>query len=126
MGTRVTYRGYSVDERQIALIQEVVERLWERGRSAISVELCRQWDWRQPNGALKDIACRGLLLKLERAGSIRLPPTKRATFYPGRTRPHPEPCRIDTRPIEGPLGTGCPLNGFRCAAGEPRRRCSTA
>lgn len=109
METRVTYRGYSVDERQIGLIQEVAERLWERGRSAISVELCRQWNWRQPNGALKDIACRGLLLKLERTGSIRLPASKRATFYPGRKRPHPEPCHIDTRPIEGPLGDWLPI-----------------
>jgi len=43
------------------------------GRSRISVELCRQWDWHNQQGRPKDMAARTLLLKLERAGHIRLP-----------------------------------------------------
>jgi hypothetical protein len=109
METVVTYRGHAIDEQQIAEIQTVAGQVWDRGRSAISVELCRQWDWRQPNGALKNIVCRGLLLKLERAGTIRLPASKRAAFYPGRKRPHPKPCGIDTRPVEGPLNDWLPI-----------------
>jgi len=53
------------------------------GRSLISLELCRQWDWRNHNGQYKDMACRNLLLKLERAGCILLPERQRK--YMGRS-----------------------------------------
>ena len=49
--------------------------LWHRTR--ISRELCKLWDWRNANGQLKDMACRTLLLKLERAGHITLPIRRR-------------------------------------------------
>lgn len=42
-------------------------------RTKISRELCELWNWRNANGQLKDMACRTLLLKLERAGHITLP-----------------------------------------------------
>ena len=45
----------------------------EWGRTRISVELCRQWDWHNQQGRPKDMAARTLLLKLERAGHFRLP-----------------------------------------------------
>ena len=47
------------------------------GRTRLSVELCELWDWCAPNGQLKDMACRNLLLRLEQAGQIRLPPRQR-------------------------------------------------
>ena len=47
---------------------------WHRKR--ISKQLCELWDWRGPNGQLKDIACRDLLRKLERRGQITLPPSR--------------------------------------------------
>jgi hypothetical protein len=42
-------------------------------RTRLSEELCRRWDWRNAQGRIKDMAARTLLLKLERAGHIRLP-----------------------------------------------------
>lgn len=45
---------------------------WHRTR--LSRELCIVWDWKAPNGQYKDMACRGLLLKLEKLGRITLPP----------------------------------------------------
>ena len=47
------------------------------GRSRLSVKLCELWDWRAANGQLKDMACRNLLLRLEKAGHIVLPPRQR-------------------------------------------------
>ena len=44
------------------------------GRSHLSRRLCRLWDWRQPNGAYREIACRDLLRQLEERGLIELPP----------------------------------------------------
>ena len=44
--------------------------------------LCEAWQWRQPNGALRDMVCRGLLLMLERAGQITLPPVSYVRHNP--------------------------------------------
>lgn len=44
---------------------------WNRTR--LSKELCRHWNWRRETGALKDIACRSLLRRLEQLGHIQLP-----------------------------------------------------
>ena len=43
----------------------------------LSAQLCEAWQWRQANGALCDMVCRGLLLMLHRAGEIELPPAAR-------------------------------------------------
>ncbi|RKY41967.1 MAG: hypothetical protein DRP85_04440 [Candidatus Makaraimicrobium thalassicum] len=43
----------------------------------MSRELCKLWNWRTANGQLKDMACRTLLLKLERTGHIVLPARRR-------------------------------------------------
>ena len=44
---------------------------WSRWR--LSRELAAHWDWRNEAGALKDMAARTLLLKLEQRGLIELP-----------------------------------------------------
>jgi len=41
---------------------------WNRTR--LSRELCLLWNWRNHAGRLKDMACRGLLLKLQAQGRI--------------------------------------------------------
>ena len=46
-------------------------------RTKISRELCKLWNWRNANGQLKDMSCRTLLLKLERAGHVVLPSRRR-------------------------------------------------
>ncbi len=47
------------------------------GRSRLSQELCRLWNWQGLNGQLKDMASRTMLLKLERNGLIKLPARQR-------------------------------------------------
>jgi hypothetical protein len=44
---------------------------WHRSR--LSQEICVAWNWVNANGRLKDMACRTMLLKLERQGYLRLP-----------------------------------------------------
>jgi len=46
------------------------------GRSRLSVAVCEQWNWRRPDGQVKDIACRELLRKLETYGLLILPPRR--------------------------------------------------
>ena len=69
--------GREVGQRDIQVIKRFIANNPSWGRSRLSVELCRRWDWRGANQQLKDMACRTLLLKLERAGHIVLPPRQR-------------------------------------------------
>jgi hypothetical protein len=61
----------------VGLIRRLLSEHPDWGRSRLSVALCELWDWRADNGRLKDMACRSLLLRLEQAGAIRLPPRQR-------------------------------------------------
>jgi hypothetical protein len=70
-------RGRQIDHNDLETIGRVITAHWAQGRSAISRILCRQWNWYQANGRLKDRACRVLLLKLEEKGEITLPPRMR-------------------------------------------------
>ena len=79
---------------------------WNRTR--LSRELCRRWDWRNGAGRLKDMACRTLLLKLERRGQIRLPARQRPSPNALRNRQALDlPC--DRTPVGGTLGELQPL-----------------
>lgn len=69
-------RGRPVTPQDLNGIRSIVHQYWEQGRTFISKELCRIWNWHQPNGALKDMACRELLRRLEQKGLITLPPKK--------------------------------------------------
>jgi hypothetical protein len=78
----------------------------EASRWALSRKLCEAWNWKQANGALRDMVCRGLLLMLERAGEIELPPVRRRP--PGK-QARPEPVVPDDRPVCGRLSELGPL-----------------
>jgi len=69
----LTIRKKTITAAIIAEIQSTVDQHRERGRTHISRILCQRWQWVQPNGALREMACRELLLTLERKGLIRLP-----------------------------------------------------
>jgi hypothetical protein len=58
------------------------------------------WDWRQANGVLKDMVCRGLLLHLHRSGLITLPPPKFIPLNPLARRRKPSRISTNQRPIE--------------------------
>ena len=75
-------RGRSLTENDVAEIRQVIADHWYQGRSAISRELCQRWQWRHANGQLKDMACRSLLLPLEKKGELTLPPRMQETYSP--------------------------------------------
>jgi hypothetical protein len=72
-------------------------------RRRLSEKLCEAWQWKQANGALRDMVCRGLLLMLHRASEIELPPIRFQTLNPFVRRATPAPMVIDTTPIVGAL-----------------------
>jgi hypothetical protein len=69
------------------------------GRTRLSVELCERWAWRNPHGQLRDMACRNLLLRLEKLGHIILPARQRKSTNGYRNR---SPVRVphQNEPIE--------------------------
>src|SRR6266496_5478082 len=103
------YRGQNIDSGQVAFLREFIAAHPESSRWKLSRQLCEALGWKQPNGALRDVVCRGLLLMLERAGEIELPLVRRHIRGQRRTgRPRPQAVLIDTTPLAVPfeeLGT---------------------
>jgi hypothetical protein len=95
-----TYRGRSISESDIALIKNIIAAHPERGRRFISQEVCRRWNWRQTNGALKDMICRSLLLLLESKGLIKLPPRKSTPPNPLANRKKPIKIPVDQTSVQ--------------------------
>jgi hypothetical protein len=104
------YRGQEVDGQQVACIREFIAAHPASSRWKLSRQLCEALGWKQANGALRDVVCRGLLLMLEREGVIELPPVRRLIRGQRRTsRPRPEAVWIDTTPLEGSLRELAPV-----------------
>ena len=76
------YRGRNVSEEDILYIRELIAANPGASRRTLSKKLCEAWQWRQANGALRDMVCRGLLLMLHRAGRITLPPVRLCAAQP--------------------------------------------
>ena len=92
----------------IQRIQQLLADNPDWGRTRLSEELCKEWNWRGPNGQLKDMACRTMLLKLERAEFIVLPPRQRKSTNGYRNRSIPS-VSYSTKAISGSLPTCLPL-----------------
>ena len=103
------YRGREISQEDILYIRALIERHPHDSRRTLSTKLCEAWQWRQANGALRDMVCRGMLLMLERAGQIELPPVSYVRHNPLANRARPEPVPIDTTPIEDRLRNLQPL-----------------
>jgi len=98
------YRGQEIGSEQIAFLKEFIQAHPTSSRWKLSRQLCEALGWKQANGALRDVVCRGLLLMLERAGQIELPPVRRHIRGQRPTgRPRPEAVLIDTTPLVVPL-----------------------
>src|SRR6476646_2263441 len=115
------YRGRNVSEEDILYIRELIAAHPSASRRTLSTKLCEAWHWRQANGALRDMVCRGLLLMLERTGQIALPPVQYVRHNPLADRARPAPMLINTALIGGRLRDLQPLEfqPVRRSADEP-------
>ena len=109
MNLEFRYRGKVVTSEDIAFIKQLIGNNPDASRWALSKKLCLAWNWVQPNGVLKDMVCRGLMLELHRAGHIRLPAKKRRVANPFVNRKRPETVTIDQTPIDAKLSKIKPL-----------------
>jgi hypothetical protein len=97
----VKYRGRVFTTEDILYIRTLIAAHPGESRRRLSQKLCEAWQWKQPNGALRDMVCRGLLLMLERAGQIELPAVKSVPANPLVRRVRPVSVQIDMTPLEG-------------------------
>ncbi|MFQ5601443.1 MAG: Druantia anti-phage system protein DruA [Candidatus Krumholzibacteriia bacterium] len=106
---KLRYRGREVTAADVALIRKLIADNPTASRRALSKLLCEAWNWRQPNGVLRDMVCRGLMLELHRSGHIELPPVRRVNPNPLVQRRKPAPVEIDTTPLRVALAEIRPL-----------------
>lgn len=93
------YRGRVIRESDLAIIRALIEENPTASRRKLSRQLCEVWNWVQPNGAACDMICRGLMLALERAGHIALPPVRQRPLNPLAVRLRPQCPQINAAPI---------------------------
>ena len=99
--TILRYRGRNIGAADIEFIRQFIARHPDLSRRRLSAQLCRAWNWVQPNGALRDMVCRGLLLALHRADWIQLPAKRK--WVPNNVIAHRRRCTVDEPVDQSPL-----------------------
>ena len=72
------YRGQEIDCEQIVFLREFIRTHPTSSRWKLSRQLCEALGWKQANGALRDMVCRGLLLMLR--GALIVDPGRHQIF----------------------------------------------
>ena len=68
-----TICGRLLDLDDLEIIRRIIDSNPSATRAQISRDVCLAWSWLKPDGGLKDMSCRVLLLRLHRSGLITLP-----------------------------------------------------
>ena len=106
----LTYRGRAIRAADVAFLRELIAQNPTLSRWALSKRACEAWGWKQPNGQLRDMVCRSLMLTLHRAGHIALPAKKWSP--PNNAIVHQVARQMllyDTTPITGTVASLGPL-----------------
>lgn len=104
------HQGRAVTWADVLFIRELIAAHPQASRRRLSELLCEAWNWRQSNGALRSMVCRGLMLKLHRRGYIVLPPVRRTNPNPLAMRCRPSPVEVDRTPVRGSLREQVPMS----------------
>jgi len=106
----LTYRGRTATRNDIAFINRLIKDNPQASRFALSKMLCKEWDWVQPNGNLRDMIARGYMLALHRQGHITLPARKQTPNNPFLNRKKPAKTEIDQTPVTAGLNELKPID----------------
>src|SRR5437763_489773 len=110
MDVVLRFRGREVSQADVVFIRALIREYPEVSRRELSRKVCQAWNWVQSNGTPSDMICRGLMLALERAGHITMPPVKRAQqANPLVVRRRPRRPEIESSPLSGSLKDLGPL-----------------
>jgi len=80
------YRGRLITAAEVEFIRQLMAQHPGTNRRQLSLWLCEARGWKQVNGAPRDMVCRGLLLELQRAGHLELPPVRHVHRNPATRR----------------------------------------
>lgn len=97
------YRGRALSSDDVAFIAQLIADHPGATRRAISLKLCEAWNWVQDNGTPRDMVCRGLLLALDRAGLLVLPPAQWTSLRAPLRRKPREPIAVPAIPLAADL-----------------------
>ncbi|MDA0321847.1 MAG: DUF4338 domain-containing protein [Verrucomicrobia bacterium] len=109
MSTETIIQGRAIGAAEVDRVRRLLAEHPDWNRTRLSRELCAAWNWHNDRGQPKDMACRTLLLKLERRGQIVLPPSQHDPSNATRNRSLPQ-IDHDQTPITGSLRTLLPLS----------------
>jgi hypothetical protein len=87
MESHKRYSGRLFGPQEVERVREIIRTHPEASRQQLSYRVCEAFDWRKPDGSLKDMSCRVALLRMHREGLIELPAPRRKVA----------PCRSFTR-----------------------------
>jgi hypothetical protein len=109
MEAQLSYRHRVVSAEDVVFIRKLIAEHPQASRRVLSKLLCQAWNWVQANGALRDMVCRGLMLKLHREGLIELPPVRRVMRNPLVERSRRAVIEVDRQPLQAKLSEIGPL-----------------
>lgn len=109
MTEEMVVQGRSLSPVDLEWIRALLVAHPDWHRTQLSREICRVWAWQDGVGRAKDMACRTMLLKLERRGLLELPPRRGPSVNHRRGRTF-EPVPHDTRAIQGSLRDVAPIS----------------
>jgi len=95
----LSYRHRVITDADLVFIRRLIADNPLCSRRRLSEKLCRAWNWVQPNGALRDMVCRGMMLMLHRQGLIELPPVRQVSRNFLVQRDKPDAVIIDQTPL---------------------------
>ncbi len=106
MNEEMVIQGRRLHRTDIDCIRQLIQENPSWNRTRISKEICKLWDWKRPNGQLKDIACRSMLRKLQDLGLVILPKPLHAGHHQRKIVEIPH----KTDPVRAPLSALQPIH----------------
>ncbi len=120
MQSDLVCQGRTVSAEDMGWLRSVLVTHPDWSRKRLAQELCQRWQWRTPQGRLKDFAARSLLLKLQARRLLSLPPLReqyRTRRWEPAAATSNSPC-VAAAGVEGPLAGLQPLRWSLAAAGS--------
>jgi len=121
------WSGRRFSARDLDLIRQVIAQHPGATRSQLSHLVCAALDWRKPDGGLKDMRCRVVMLRMHEQGIIALPMPTKTLRVIGPTLAQTDPDTDPKPEIIDPVHRLMPLRIERFDSANRQRsgRCNT-
>jgi hypothetical protein len=81
----------SLHPDELQTLRRLIEAHPSASRAQLSRQVCELFDWRKPNGELKDMTCRVAMLRMQADGLLTLPAARWAPLANPSISPPPPP-----------------------------------